>query len=458
MNTDLRDRLRRLGVHKGTSNLKPSQVTAAEQFRKANSPLPGHETAPQVAGDPLQPIQTLYGYTFARRADYAHDHVHGGYALAAALRLSPEFVAQCVGRPGVAAMTLRDALFLDTETTGLAGGAGTLAFMVGLGYFDGDGFVVEQFFLRDPAEEMAMLSEIDRRVNSRAHLVTFNGRAFDVPLLETRYTLARLAPSFADRTHLDLLMPARRVWRDRLDSCSLSSLEFHLLGVQRTQLDVPGAIIPYLYREYLAAGAGDLNEDMQRVMYHNLHDILSMVTLTVRLAEAILQPTTPEDYFSAARYHERAHAFDAAERGYRAALSKVHDSEAEKPGTVLKSSLASRDGPASQPTVLQLSTHRRLAHMLKRQRRQAEAAEHWRVLADADDAEGLIEMTKHYEWCERDLDGALAYALRAQRVAVGLAAQQLSAALAARIERLERKRTKPIKTPKTSSTADVIEA
>lgn len=423
MNPDLRERLRRLGVHKGTSQLKPLKPSPeAEVEALRREPLGRDDLAT------LLPLRTPYGNAYARRATYVLDYMHGNRTLSAALALAPEFTAQfATRRTATDAVHLRRALFLDTETTGLAGGAGTLAFMVGLGYFEADHFIIEQFFLRDPAEEAAMLCEIDRRVNDREHLVTFNGQSFDVPLLESRYILSRIAPSFADRTHLDLLLPARRVWRGSLESCSLGSLEYHLLGVERTQRDVPGSVIPYLYREYLAAGGGDLNEDMQRVMYHNLHDILSMVTLTTKLADAILRPGTTEEQFAAARYHERARAFEEAERGYRNIVSP------DAPSAALHAS----------PSTLHLSSHRRLALMLKRQHRLAEAAEHWRVLADADDVEGLIEMAKHYEWCDHDATGAMACALRAQRLAED---PRLRTALRARLDRLERKLAKTKKT------------
>ncbi len=415
MNNDLRDRLRRLGVHKGAANLKtlkPSLEAQVEQARKTTHPtsLPRGEEL-----SALTPTRTPYGYAWASRASYTLDHQHGNRTLASSLTPAPEFIAQFATRREAESVMLRDALFLDTETTGLAGGAGTLAFMVGLGYFEDERFVVEQFFLRDPGQEAAMLCEIDRRVNSRAHLVTFNGRVFDVPLLESRFILSRIAPSFEDKTHLDLLMPARRVWRGSLDSCSLGSLEYHLLGVERTQRDVPGAVIPWMYREYLSAGGGDLNEDMQRVMYHNLHDILSMVTLTSRLADAILQPGSAEEQFTAARYYERAKSLDEAEQGYRKVLWGA--------GEGLRESL-------------HLSASRRLARMLKKQGRATEAVDHWRALADADDAEGLIEMAKHYEWCERDVTGAMAFALRARCVSEDV---DVRSAITQRIERLEKK-------------------
>ncbi|MCS6848374.1 MAG: ribonuclease H-like domain-containing protein [Anaerolineae bacterium] len=395
MNPDLRERLRRLGVHKGAAHLKPSRP--ALQPDRTGTP----------ARAQLEPLRTPFGYAHVSRSAYALAHRHGDRTLDAALRYPPESLARLVAGRGVAEVDLRRALFLDTETTGLNGGAGTFAFLVGLGYFDDERFVVEQFFLRDPAEEAAMLCEVDRRVNDRQLIVTFNGQAFDVPLLESRFVLSRIASPFAGKHHLDLLLPARRVWRGSLDSCSLGSLEFHLLGVRREQRDVPGAVIPFLYREYLAAGGGNLNEDMQRVMYHNLNDVLSMVALVSRLADALTRPQDAAEHFNAARFYERVGDYDAAERSYRAAAAG-----------------------------LPLSSLRHVARFMRRRGHLEEALAIWQRLAELDDVEGLIEVAKHYEWRACDLDRALDYARRALRVS---ASPTLRAAIAHRIARLERK-------------------
>ena len=138
----------------------------------------------------LEPVRTALGVTHVRRARYALTHLHGERPLNTALTYAPDRVAQLLTRRDGDAFDVRNALFLDTETTGLAGGAGTLAFLVGVGYFDEDQFIIEQFFLRDPVEESAMLAELDRQVNRREHLITFNGQSFDVPLLESRYILS----------------------------------------------------------------------------------------------------------------------------------------------------------------------------------------------------------------------------------------------------------------------------
>jgi uncharacterized protein YprB with RNaseH-like and TPR domain len=415
MSADLRDRLRRLGVHKGTAGLAPripprpppppSPSVAQVQRAASDEPHP-LETAS------LDEVRTAFGVAHVRRAVYALDHAHGDRVLRSALAHPQQQMGRLVFG-GCGDLDLRNALFLDTETTGLAGGAGTLAFLVGVGFFTEEHFVVEQYFLKDPARESAMLTAIDKHVAARDALVTFNGRSFDIPLLETRFTLARIAPEFSDKQHLDLLLPARSVWKHALPSCSLGSLEFHVLQVQRTQQDVAGFLIPQLYREFLQSGGNVLTEDMHRVMYHNLLDILSMVTLSARLCEAIFLPRDGREHFASGAFHERAGEPEQAERAYRSAAQAV-------------------DAPASA----QSETARRLARLLKSQKRHGEAREHWKHLADQDDVDALIELAKLHEWRQVDLPQALACALRARVVCTD---RWWCAEIDRRVERLRRK-------------------
>ncbi|MCL5999268.1 MAG: ribonuclease H-like domain-containing protein [Chloroflexi bacterium] len=416
MNADIRDRLRRLGVHKGVGHLKPRPVTLsrtglsdADREQEVELDL-SHGSPPSEPIDPDAPLwnlelTTTYGNAFVRRTVFPLDHQHGGCPLDHALaQPSPLLTRLCGGN----ALDLREAIFLDTETTGLAGGTGTLVFLIGVGYFAGnDGrlaegygaedaqhpssFVVDQYFLPDPVHEAAMLGALDEHLTRYHALVTFNGRGFDVPLLETRFTLARIAPSLSDHVHLDLLMPARRTWRVDVGSCSLSSLEHHVLGVRRDQQDIPGFLIPHLYREYLHSHDP---ADMQRVMYHNLYDILSMVTLVPRLCGAISTPRNPGEYLAAGVFHENARQLREAEAIYRTALA----------------------AQATQQHTFGLAYQRiaqRLANCLKQQDRRAEAVPYWQQLADAGDVDAVLELAKHYEWCEVDLPQALSYATRA---------------------------------------------
>jgi uncharacterized protein YprB with RNaseH-like and TPR domain len=410
MMTDLRDKLRQLGVTKGTAHIQPA---APRRAHAVESSLDGQEIASSA------------GKAFVIQERYALDHVHGDMALRAFLE-QPAHVAapRSVARePVLTHVDLSRCVFLDTETTGLSGGAGTLVFLVGLGSFDCDAFCIRQFFLRDPDEEAAMLSALSEKVGDYAAIVTFNGRGFDLPLLEARYTLARMRAAWLALPHLDLLMPARRVWRDRLPSCKLSSLEAHILGAQRAQDDVPSYRIPQIYLDYLA---GDARE-MPGVLYHNRQDILSMVTLATRLRRMFADPLADSaldaaDLVSLGKWYDDLDMSSEAERALRAALEReLH--------------------PA-----LRVAALARLGWLLKRQDRREEAVVVWEQLAqaDADSVTAHVELAKHWEWRADDPERALAWTRAAQEIVVvwppGSARNQTRAELAHRLQRLERKR------------------
>jgi len=166
--------------------------------------------------------------------------------------------------------------FLDTETTGLAGGSGTYAFLVGVGRIGAEGFRIRQFFMRDYGEEASLLWALDRHLGAFDVLVTYNGKVYDQPLLETRYRLARAKPPFERMRHLDLLYGARRLWKLRMESCRLVDLESQILGVER-EGDLPGEMIPYVYFEYLRTRQAFR---VVPIFHHNAMDILTLACLT----------------------------------------------------------------------------------------------------------------------------------------------------------------------------------
>ncbi|PYX43836.1 MAG: hypothetical protein DMG79_21645, partial [Acidobacteria bacterium] len=156
-------------------------------------------------------------------------------------------------------------LFLDTETTGLAGGSGTYAFLVGIAWWEGGGLEIEQFFLREQSEERSLLFALRERIAERPILVTFNGKSFDWPLLETRYRMSRKISVPTPQAHLDFLHPARNLWRLRLGSVRLSELERHVLGWDRGA-DLLSGLIPQIYFDYLRGGPP---ERLVPVLNHN---------------------------------------------------------------------------------------------------------------------------------------------------------------------------------------------
>ncbi|HLN60194.1 MAG TPA: ribonuclease H-like domain-containing protein [Symbiobacteriaceae bacterium] len=298
-------------------------------------------------------------------------------------------------------INLRRAAFFDTETTGLAGGTGTYAFLAGLGFFEGYEFVVRQYFLRDYPEEDAMLAALAEDLSRFDLLVSFNGKSFDWPLMETRYRLARRKVPMTGAPHLDLLHPARRIWKERLVSCNLTNLEEKVLGVQRYG-DVPGALIPPLYFDYLRTGNA---RPLLDVILHNRLDIVSLVSLAGWLGNMTAYPLTPtpdgelicgDDLY---------------------ALGRLFDDRGE-PGQAIACLEAAleRGTEAVSPALVQ----RALSSVYKRTKNQDRAVSIWQAMLEGPAAMSLfpyVELAKYYEHVAKDAPLAYEMALRALAIA-----------------------------------------
>jgi len=211
-----------------------------------------------------------------------------------------------------------DMLFLDTETTGLSGGAGTIAFEVGLGYISGDHFVVEQFLMRDYPEESVLLKEIEKFMQRFPVLVTFNGRTFDIPLLQNRFLMNRMKDIHPSELHADVLHAARRVWKLRLGKCTLQRLEQAVLGVSRED-DLPGELVPQTYFKYLKNG--DFSP-IEKILEHNRQDVVSLAQLFFFLCKLYDRPdiaNEPIDLFAIAKAMEKHGQVCKAKKCYRLA-------------------------------------------------------------------------------------------------------------------------------------------
>ena len=195
-------------------------------------------------------VENQRGEFFLTETDVHLEVRHGDVPLSRFRTLDPGTVGILTAEPALARFDLSQAVFLDTETTGLAGGAGTAAFLVGLGFVEGERFRVRQYFMRDYHEEPALLHALAEDLGRFRQLVTFNGKMFDLPLLDARYRLNRVRFPLAEVPHFDLLHPARRLWRARLESCRLQALEVELLGLLRVG-DLPGEQIPQVYFDYV---------------------------------------------------------------------------------------------------------------------------------------------------------------------------------------------------------------
>lgn len=197
-----------------------------------------------------------------------------------------EALAFLAGNSELSKHDYSQALFLDTETTGLSGGTGTLAFLIGLGWFEGSRFIVRQIFARDFSEEKACLAFLKGIAEEKKFLVTFNGKAFDLGLLSTRFIMNRMQDPFSGFPHLDLLHPSRRLVGHRLDNTRLATLEDALLGLCREN-DIPGSEIPQRYFDWLRRRDPRI---MEGVFEHNRLDILSMAGLALHLSRLVAFP------------------------------------------------------------------------------------------------------------------------------------------------------------------------
>ncbi len=220
-------------------------------------------------------VANEFGEHFQTEKLFASHRQHGSADIGALCELPPSLL-DALSENEIQAFEPGRWAFLDTETTGLAGGSGTYAFLIGVGQITQNGFLVRQYFMREYAEERSLLQALEEQLREFDVLITYNGRSYDQPLLETRYRMNRHKPPFAHLGHLDLLHGARRLWKLRLESCRLMQLEQEILGVQR-EGDLPGELIPYVYFEYLRSKEA---LRLAPVFHHNAMDILTLACLT----------------------------------------------------------------------------------------------------------------------------------------------------------------------------------
>ncbi len=243
-------------------------------------------------------------------------------------------------------------IFLDTETTGLAGGTGTYAFMVGVAWWEHGQFTVEQLFMRDHSEEASLLTDLAQRLTGRRVLVTFNGKSFDWPLLETRYRMTRTARPEGPAVHLDLLHPSRQLWRLRLQSVALGELEKHVLGFDRGY-DIPSYTIPGRYFQYLRGGP---EGPVVEVFRHNQMDLRGLAELASRIASLLqgLEDCAGDagELFGVSRLMHRRGERLLAEKSYQRALAYGLPEPADRIARRELALMARRQGDFTRANVL----------------------------------------------------------------------------------------------------------
>ncbi len=374
----LADKLKSLGVKTAKSLPTPP---------KADS----HTIESVVAGNVHS---TPRGETFISEQVFGADYLHGSVSPYSPFPLS--VISQWANDQRIADLPIHKYAFLDTETSGVSGGTGTYAFLVGAARFVDGAFILKQFFLRDPSEEPAMLEALINFLAPCEGLVTFNGKAFDAPLLVTRYSLHRIPVPFKNYAHIDLLPLARRLWRDRLPSRALKYLEEHVLGFTRSSDEVPGYEIPWLYFDYLRSGDA---RPLGGVFYHNAMDVVAMAALLGHVSEVLADPYNGRvehglDFIALGKLFEDLGHWDEAARLFERGLELgLNESDF---GVAVK----------------------RISILQKRRGDVTRAVELWTEAAGKGHIYAYIELAKYYEHKMRDVEASIRWASQAREEAV----------------------------------------
>lgn len=322
-------------------------------------------------------------------------------------------------------------LFLDTETTGLAGGSGTYAFLVGVAWWEGGGLEMEQFFLREHSEERSLLFALRERIAEHPVVVTFNGKSFDWPLLETRYRMSRKISVPTPRAHIDFLHPARNLWRLRLGSVRLSELERKVLGLDRGA-DLISGLIPQIYSDYLRGGPP---ERLVPVLNHNQMDLRGLAALAGRILSLLNDVENlgqdGSELFGVSRICDKRGEHIRAQSLYQKSIASFLPAETDR------------------------MARRSLARLAKRQGDFDMACELWRdaIGNSRHGYQAYEQLAMYYEHKSRDLDrareiveqalGELRRAIQAGDIAP-VPYREIKARFDRRMQRLERKSKRPL--------------
>ncbi|KPL81024.1 hypothetical protein ADN00_00305 [Ornatilinea apprima] len=372
------DRLKSLGVQKGFAKKSESRDSRAQQGQRTLQSLLNGE------------VQTnFYGESLSIREVYPPEYRHGVTNLSHPI--DTDVICKVSRLASDINLQLDEILFLDTETSGLGGGTGTFAFLIGLGFYTGQGFQVQQLFMRDPSEEPSMLAELIKITTRFKAVLTYNGKSFDIPLLNNRYILNGLTSPFIQYPHIDLLQITRKIWSNRFDNRSLGHLENQLLGFFRSGEEVPGWMIPQIYFDFLA----DHNPiPLSGVFYHNKIDILSLAGLTLLAGETLSYPNSTDihqlDQLSVAKVYQTLGRTEEA-------LS-IYDQCIQKDLT-----------PPQQLQAIMNS-----AEMCKRDRKWDLALPLWKEASRLGSIEACIEIAKYLEHTTKEYDDALAWTEKAR--------------------------------------------
>jgi uncharacterized protein YprB with RNaseH-like and TPR domain len=349
--------------------------------KKPGPRSPRHQPEiPPAAAEPFQVFENSYGLQVR----------YGRTVLGSGLEVKGE-VLSFLGRSAeFEPLDLASALIIDLETTGLAGGTGTVPFLVGMGFYRDGLFRVVQYFLHDLAEEGAMIKELDhffQEMDFRS-IITYNGRAFDLPILETRFILHRQRLSLAGLPHLDFLFAARGLWKHKHENCRLFHLAREVVRADRSE-DIPSAEIPLRYFEYIRSGDFSLIEP---ILYHNQEDILSLLGLIITGA-TLSAEGRQEEFIS-----EMADAMDLYGLGNMLARAGQREQSARLFQRALEGRLTEE---------VALRAKKKLSYHYKKEGKWEEAVAIWQEMTSQNQISSYRELAIHYEHREKNYEEAI---------------------------------------------------
>jgi uncharacterized protein YprB with RNaseH-like and TPR domain len=368
-------RLKTLGLQIGFKNLK---VNESHQKR-----VPIEKVI-----DGFEEI-TRFGHTFISNQTYPGGYQHGAISIDESTNI--EIISEW-GNRSPSKVKMDQIVFLDTETSGLSRGTGTFAFMIGLGYFKDNDFKVIQLFMKDPSHEMSLLDVFDRIIDPFQVIVSFNGKSFDIPLLRTRHILNRIPLPFETMDHWDILQLSRKLWRYRLPSRRLADLEVSILELSRSSEEIPGWLVPEIYKDYLKSGDA---RSLAGVFYHNAVDILSLACIFLHSADLLNSALSNKnvhtlELISIARLFEDMNRTDDAITLYERCIELDLTQD------------------------LHLQTLMRYALLMKRAGNWGKAIELWEI-ASKYSSDPCIEIAKYYEHQSYSYENAIEWATLAQK-------------------------------------------
>lgn len=376
MDNELIKRLETLGVHRGLSTESPRGHASPSSKRSIQEVLPEGRFWPDHSRS-----------IFILDCVYPSNFQHGNRPLGMppGERVYPGLL------DGGLETDHEGLLFLDVETSSLSPGSGNLVFLVGLGHWTPEGYHSHQVFLNDPTEEISFLAYLDDWTNRFPVLVTFNGQAFDLPVLHHRFLINGIRSEILKKPHVDILRFARRLWHKRYPSRRLAFLENKVLGFIRGQDEIPSWMVPEIYQNYLFQGKNDL---LPGIFYHNEMDIVSLAGLFVFIESLFQEPDwdllSADEAYMLIREMER--------HGHEQLIRFLHE--------LIQTPQYSNDSKAASLWLL-------IGRIYKRHRWISEALQCWERAAGLNSLEACLELSQYYEREQHDYGMALVWLDRA---------------------------------------------